>query len=201
MENPNINYRYVDGGMLIAIGSFFYFNIIFFLPFLWIAQSTLRKQNIREILFSVIGVIVPYIYLFTFAFLFDYDLNSLLNQIINAFNYPAHFTLSWLMIACISVYGIFFFIASFYAIMKFPSRKIRTRKLFQLLFYLFVVTLTIFFVVPSAGFEIFFVISIPLSVLFSIYFAECEAYFFNEILFDILVLSPIVFSYLGFIID
>lgn len=83
-----------------------------------------------------------------------------------------------------------------YALRKFGKVKIQVRKLYQLLLYLFLNILAVFLLLPSAGNELFLVLSIPLAALLSIYFAECKNSFFNNILFILLIGIPVVINFL-----
>lgn len=66
-----VSLKYLDAGILLAVGSLFYFNIIFLLPFLWISQFTLRQFNWREFLYTLIGLALPFLYILTGYFIYD----------------------------------------------------------------------------------------------------------------------------------
>lgn len=194
MEKQDINYRYIDGGILLALGSMFYINILFFLPFLWVSQIIIRKINTREVLFTIIGFIIPYMYMLSGAYLFDYSVPDILNQIINTISEHTIHNYSWLQLAGIGIYLCFIIIASIFTLMKFYSKKIQSRKLYQLLFFIFFNCLAIYFMVPFSGDELFIIISIPASVLFSIYFTESKENLINSILLILLLLVPFALS-------
>jgi hypothetical protein len=190
MEKQNLNFRYIDGGILLAIGSLFYMNLILFLPFLWVAQIIIRKINSREVLFTVVGFLVPYIYVLSGAYLYNFAIPEIFRQIYFTLTTPIKNVYDWEIIVGISIFLAFTIYASIFAILKFGSKKIQTRKLYQLLFYLFIICLVIFILLPSGNFELFIISSIPLSVLFSIYFTECAENLFNSIFLIILILVP-----------
>jgi hypothetical protein len=194
MEKQNINYQYIDGGILLALGSMFYTNLLFFLPFLWIAQIIIRKINTRETLFAIIGLLIPYLYMLTGAYLFNYPILDILKQIYYKISVYNYYNDSLQFLIGIGIYLFFLIIASIFAIMKFSSKKIQSRKLYQLLFYLFLNCLAIYFAVPSSGHEIFILISIPSSLLFSIYFTECRENFINSAFLILLIMVPLALS-------
>lgn len=191
MEKQDLNYRYIDGGILLGIGSMFYTNLMFFLPFLWIAQTIIRKINTKEVLFTIIGLFVPYLYILTGAYLFDYSVPEILRQIFYTITEHANINYSWQFLTGFAIYSGFFIVASIYAIIKFSSKKIQSRKLYQLLFYLFIISLAIYLIIPSSSYDLFIISSIPLSVLFSIYFTECQENFFNSVFLILLLITPI----------
>jgi hypothetical protein len=58
-----------DTGALIAIASFFYFPAVVFFLFLWISLLIIRPFIWREYLISMIGLVLPYVFLFTWYFI------------------------------------------------------------------------------------------------------------------------------------
>jgi hypothetical protein len=191
IEEKDISFRYIDSGILVAVGSFFYINLIFFIPFLWMAQVTLRKFNIREFLFTFTGMLIPFLYLFSMYFLFDKPVLGTLSQIFNEVMVKKEFILTPIFITGICIYAAFLIFASFFAIRKYTTSKIQSRKLYQLLLYLFINVIAVYLFIPSAGIELFLILGIPTSVLFSIYFSECQSNLINDIIFILLLLVPI----------
>jgi hypothetical protein len=191
IEDQDVSYRFIDAGILIAIGSFFYINLIFFIPFLWISQVTLRKLNFRELLFTVVGVIIPFLYLFSMFFIFNQPVLEITKRIFNQMIIKKEIIFSTYFLIGISIYMAFLIFASFFAIKKYVTAKIQSRKLYQLLFYLFLNAIAVYIFIPSAGIELFFIIAIPSSVLFSIYFSECQSNIINDFIFILLLLIPL----------
>jgi hypothetical protein len=196
IENKKLSFRFIDAGLLLSLGSLFYFNIIFLLPFLWLSQLTLRSNYRKELLFSLIGISLPFIYIFSVYFIFNKSVSDTLSNLKNYLATKNDIDYSWHFLAGIGVYFFGMLVTSLFALQKFTITKIQVRKLFQLLFYLFLNLLAIFILVPSAGYELFFVISIPVAALFSIYFAECKSNIFNSFLFLLLISAPIVINFL-----
>jgi hypothetical protein len=191
-----ISFRFIDAGILLSLGSIFYFNLLFLLPFLWLSQLTLRSNYRKELLFSIIGLLLPFVYIFSACFLFDKSVSVTLADMKSNLVSSKAIHHSWLFITGIGFYILAIVIASFFAIRRFATTKIQVRKLYQLLFYLFLNVLAIYIFIPSAGDELFFIISIPLSALLSIYFAECRNSIFNSMLFVLLMSLPVVINFL-----
>jgi hypothetical protein len=190
-EAPSL--KYLDAGILIGLGSLFYNNLVFFLPFFLIAQFTFKQFNWKEFVYPLIGLIVPFIYIFSGYFLFNRpiiaDLKITFQHIFLTkvkYDYPLPLTIG------IATYLVFMIIANIFAIKKYATTKVQSRNLYQMIFYLFVIGMIVFMFVPSAGIELFFIISIPSSVLLSIYFSECSNSIINQIFFIILLLDPLV---------
>jgi hypothetical protein len=191
-QSPSL--RFFDAGIILAFGSLFYFNIVFFLPFLWITQFTLRQFNWREFFYTLIGLIVPFLFIYSGYFLYDRSILINLNGIIQWIMLEKITVYSWPFLASISFYLFFIIIASFFAFNKYFSIKIQSRKLYQLILSLFLNGLAIFLFVPSAGIELIYIVAIPSSILLSIYFAECRNTFINQLLFVLLLLVPLIMN-------
>jgi hypothetical protein len=194
-DKPAPSLRYLDAGILIAIGSLFYSNLIFFLPFFMISQFTLKQFNWKEFLYPLVGGVVPFIYIFSGYFLFNRpiirDLNTTFHEMFFdkvKIGYSVPFLIG------VGIYIVLMFIANYIAIRKYFTTKIQTRKLYQLIFYLFLNTVAIYIFIPSAGKELFYFISIPSSVLLSIYFSECRNNFINQVFFILLLLVPLIIN-------
>jgi hypothetical protein len=194
IHKQGLTYRFVDAGILIALGSLFYFNLIFFFPFLWLAQFTLRPLNIREFLFTLIGLAIPFLYLFSGYYLFDLSISHTMHHLKKYLLMNKYTEMQLAFMAGISFYLLIMFIANIYAIQKFATTKIHARKLFQLWFYLFVNSLLIYFIIPASSIETLIILAIPSSVLLSIYFTECRNNFVNRILLLLLLIVPIVIN-------
>ncbi|MBN1598567.1 MAG: hypothetical protein JW894_09760 [Bacteroidales bacterium] len=186
--------RFLDSGILIGIGSLFYFNLIFFLPFLWVTQSILRQFDWREILYSIIGLLIPFIYLFSGYFILGKSVTGYLMFLRNWLLLNKVIDTSWMFYAGIAFYIFIMIIASFYALKKFATTKVQSRKLYQLFLYLFINAIAILVFIPSAGVEMLFLISVPASVLLSIYFTDCRSSYINGFIFLLLMIAPLILN-------
>jgi hypothetical protein len=191
-----LSYRYIDAGILLAVGSIFYFNIIFFFPFLLISQLTLRSHHRKELLFILIGILLPFLYLISAYFIIGESVTGIYTRIWDWITFRNNSVYTWQFLTAIGFYALMIIIASYFAIRKYTVTKIQVRKLYQLFLYLFFNVLAIYLIIPSAGVESFFLVAIPLSALLSVYYAECRSNFINNILFILLIGIPVVFNIL-----
>ncbi|MFV0365010.1 MAG: DUF6427 family protein [Mangrovibacterium sp.] len=59
-------------GMILSIGSLFYFNMIFLFPLIWLAFLFVHKNlEWRHLLLPLLGILVPWLYVFTYYFFVD----------------------------------------------------------------------------------------------------------------------------------
>jgi len=190
------SYRAIDSGQLLALGSLFYINLIFLLPFLWVAQLLLRPVSWRELVYTLAGIAIPIIYLFSGAIIVNKPVGELFNQWVQWIELRKLITTDLYFLAGIGFYLLMMIIGSFYALKKFAATKVQSRKLYQLLFFLFINLILILVIVPSAGIEIMFLLAIPASVLLSIYFTDCRNSLINRLILVILLLIPLALNIL-----
>jgi hypothetical protein len=194
LEDREISYRFLDAGLILASGSLFYPNLIFLLPFLWISQMILRPANWRELFFTLIGIGIPVLYLVSGFFLMNKPFIPELKYWQEWLSLRKTIQLDWPWMAGVGFYLFMMMVGSVFAVLKYNMTKIQSRKLYQLLFILFINIICIALFVPSTGLEIFFLIAIPSSVLLSIYFTGCKNSFINRLIFFILLAIPIVLN-------
>lgn len=192
LRYQKLTYRFLDAGILIGIGSLFYINLIFFLPFLWMAQITLRNFSIREFLYTLIGLALPFLYIYSGYFFLDKPPGSTFQDMRNWLMMNRSFEFSLPFYISVGYYGLVMLLAQFYALNKFASNKIQTRKIYQIWFYMFINAVLIWIFIPAAGIEMVYFIAAPAAVLLSIYFSDCRSSFLNRFLFIILLFAPLV---------
>ena len=197
VSGKTLSLRYLDVGILLAIGSLFYFNIIFLLPFLWISQFILRQFNWRELLYTLIGLALPFLYILTGYFILDKSIKEMVNMLFQWMALDKVVNYSWTLIASLGFYLFVMIIANLFAIRRYATAKVQLRKYYQLLFFLFLNIVLMFILIPSVGIEIFILLSIPVAVLLSTYFSDCRNSFINNILFLLLLFVPVVLNIFG----
>lgn len=187
-QKQNLLSTYFISGFLLSIGSLFYFNLIFFLPIIWICQIILRGFNFREWFISIIGLATPYLFLLFYYFYFDkLDVfNQILSQ--NLLFKNSIPTLSLNYVILFSFIGLLILISSFYLLSTLNTKKIITHKYFKILFWLFIFSLILFTLVYSVSIELIVIVAIPLSFLLANYFASIKSKWWGESLFTILIL-------------
>ncbi|MCK5823511.1 MAG: hypothetical protein KAG95_05875 [Bacteroidales bacterium] len=187
-KNSNLLSTYFMSGFLLSLGSLFYFNLIFFLPIIWISKITLRGFNFRELFISIIGLATPYFFLLFYYFYFDKT--DLLIQILseNLFFNNSIPTLNLNYVILFSFMGLLILISSFYLLSTLNTKKIITRKYFRILLWLFIFSSILFTLIHSVSIEIIVIVAIPISFLLANYFASIKSKWWGESLFTILIL-------------
>jgi len=182
------SFKYFDAGILIGLGSLFYVNLIFFLPILWIGLSLLRTFNWREWLVTIIGFLTPVVFAFTIHFFLEGEILMLFaklkTSIIEPYSYE-DFNLSHLLL--FSLLGLYILISSIHMIYTFSGKKISSRKYLIIMLWIFILSVIIYFAVPSASVELIFILFIPISYLFTHFFISIRSSWIGDILFLLLI--------------
>ena len=192
-KQEGLSYRYFEASLLLAIGSLFYADLIFFVFILWVALVMFRPFYWREWLFTILGVMIPYLFLFSYYYLNDISFSESLQRITTNI-LPEHTAFSFKRPYTIFLIYLFFLIAivSEFMIKHFPTKKIQARKTFMLFFWLFLSTIAIYLLIPSSSIELIYVLAIPVSFVLSHYFVFARSRWLPEALFIILLILIIV---------
>lgn len=192
-----IAYQYFDTALLIALSSLIYFNSIFFIIFIWLGLLLFRQFNWREWTFTIIGFLLPYIFIVGFYYFLNKDIEDLL------LTFRSSVTTKYSIIARLNTLGILFgvlgvnfIIASFFMVLKFDTKKIYARKFFLYFLWVFILTIVLYLVIPSFGMESLLIIFIPFTFLISHYFTLVNLNFISRILFTLLIMSIFYTAYL-----
>lgn len=191
-KTEKLSYNVFDAGLLLGIASLFYFNITYFILFIWISLLLIRKFYWREWVFSVLGFTIPYYLVFSYYYLFDHNVRVFLLTIRD--NILLHNKLAFTTIQYAS--GAFLILiillASQYIMNVYAAKKIFTRKSYSLFLVIFLIFIAALLSIPSASIELITIGAIPLSFLLSHYFIRTYRPRFVDIVFDIFVIVFIV---------
>jgi len=197
---PGVAYKFFDAGLLISIGSLFYANLIWFGLIVIVGIALLRTGNVKEIAISVIGLITPYFLTFGIYYISGNDLKELLSVIENnLFGRPASYVFTTLTITAIAYTGLITILSIVFLLMSINNKKIKSRKTFYLLLWIFMLSISVYILVPTVSVEIVWITGIPVSYLLSHYFVFARKKLVPEILFTILFILILIIQilYLG----
>ncbi len=195
VDQKGLSFRFLDSGILLGLASLFYFNILFLFPFFILAQIILRPLRWREILHIILGMCLPFIYIFSTYFIQGISISDTWDQILEWVLLKKTINTNWYFLGAIGFYVLVLIISSVVALQRFASTKIVIRKYYQLFFSLFINLLLIFIFIPSTGIEVLFLFAVPASVPLSIYFTHCRSSFVNKLLLFFLLAIPIAVNF------
>jgi len=186
------SFRYFDAGILIGLGCLFYIHLMFYLPVLWIGLIILRSFNWREWIVTIIGFLIPFIFTLVIYFLAGADIvrffDTIRINIIHPYNY-AGFNIYDLIF--FSFLGFLILVFSIHMISAYSKKKISSRKYLDIMLWIFIITLIVYFFVPSASVELILILFVPLSYLFTHFFVSMRSVWIGDI-FLVLYMAGIV---------
>jgi hypothetical protein len=182
-DEPN-SYRFFEAGILLGIGSLFYAPLVYMLVFIWIACMVQRPFYWREYLFPVLGILVPYIFVFAFLFFRDKSILEFLVRLKSNFvfkiNFPQFRWIYWIFAAYV---GILILLSSIYLIKVFQFRKVYIRDYFMVLFWMFVTASFIYLFLSGFNTGLAYIVAMPVSYILTNYFINSKKSIGNKLLF------------------
>jgi len=180
-------YNYFDAGILISTGSLFYANLIWFGLLVIIGIALLRTGNAKEIVISVLGLLTPYLITFGIYYVLGKDIFALMKLIgDNLFTRSTFYPLPRLTVVAL-IFIVALILASLVQLMqRMNSKKIKSRKTFSLMIWTLLISITVYFALPSASVELVWLVSIPVSYFLTHYFVFVKKKLVPEILFSFL---------------
>jgi hypothetical protein len=180
-------YNYFDAGILISTGSLFYANLIWFGLLVIIGIALLRTGNAKEIVISVLGLLTPYLITFGIYYVLGKDIFALMKLLgDNLFTKSTFYPLPRLTVIAL-IFSVALILVSLVQLMqRMNSKKIKSRKTFSLMIWTMLISITVYFALPSASVELVCLISIPVSYFLTHYFVFVKKKLVPEILFSFL---------------
>jgi len=178
-----------DIGMIIAIGTLVYFPFMVMLFMIFLALLLFRSFNWREWVAGLIGFITVFFFLAVFYYWND-NLSSfyqIWKPLGNKF--PSVFKINYNDYLVLIPVAVIIILASLQLRENFFRSFISTRKSFQLLFFMFIVSAVSFYLKPDFRTWHFLLCVPPGAVLLAYYFSNAKNRWFYETLFLLFVLS------------
>ena len=185
-RKTNISFSSFDAGLLIGTGTLFYLNLGFFLLLVWIGLLILRPVNWREWVVPILGFCTPVLLAAAIYYLLNGDL-SLFIRIIQDNLVPFKYDITQFHYYFLSYLALIVAFASFKILRDIITKKIRSRKIFQIFWWVFFISAIVFFFVPWASFEMIIFGFVPLSFLLTNYFLNIRVKWFGELSFFLFV--------------
>jgi hypothetical protein len=180
-------YNYFDAGILISTGSLFYANMVWFGVLVIIGIALLRTGNLKEIVISLLGLSTPYLITFGIYYVAGNDLGALFKLLgDNLFSKPLYYPFPALTIVALIFCAALIFISMVQLIKQMNTKKIKSRKTFSLMIWTLIVSMIVYFALPSASVEIIWLASIPISYFLTHYFVFVKKKIVPELLFTLL---------------
>jgi len=197
-KEEELSYKYFEAALLISIGSMFYSRAALLMFVLWTALAILRTPNWREWILSVIGFILPYIFLILILYLINKNIGEYFFKI--ASNFRISRGLSFFNLFSIINYAFLLFliaISSFQMIRIYQGLKIYARIYYRIFFWMFIITLVFGVGFYNQSAELLYFLAIPVSYILTFYFYSLKLDWLGEILFTFFILLTGLSVFMG----
>ena len=178
----------LDLGMIIAIGTLIYFPFIVLLLMLWLSLMLYRSFNWREWIAGLIGFLTIFFFIAVY-----YYWNDNINQFYKIWkpltnSFPSVLQINYDDYLVLIPVVLILILATLQLRENFFRSFISTRKAFQMLFFIFIITILSFY--TKSDFRVYhFILSVPPgAVLLAYYFSNAKKRWVYESLFGILVI-------------
>ncbi len=180
-----------NAGFFIGLASAFYFPTIFFFMFIWITFVVYRIQNWREWVIAFLGLITPFMFIFTWFFLIDELVFLLLSYqeyfaSISFFNFQGNS--NWVSYLIFAIMTLITLVAIFRVIASLNEKTILFRKKIGALMWFSIIAVLVFFISPHTEYYSLGLLTISISAFIAIALSYINRLFWFEIAFGILVL-------------
>jgi len=183
-KKEELSYKYFEAAMLISVGSLFYSRAALLMFVLWTALAILRTPNWREWALSLVGFILPYIFLILILYMLDINIKDYFNNIITNFRIGrgVHY-FNLFSIICYAFVLFLVVIASFQMIRIYHGLKIYARMYYRIFFWMFVLILIFGLAFYNQSAELLYFLAIPISYILTFHFYSLKLDWLGEILF------------------
>ncbi|MES2828378.1 MAG: DUF6427 family protein [Bacteroidota bacterium] len=188
-KSPNAIMIMFDIGMIIAVGALIYFPFIVMLIMLWLSLLLYRSFSWREWTSGLVGFLTIFFFLGVYYYwngsiLLFYKIWLPLGN-----KFPSVFKINYNDYLVLVPVTLMIILASLQLRENFFRSFISTRKAFQMLFFMFIVSILSFYTKPDFRIYHFLLCVPPGSVLLAYYFSNAKKRWFYESLFLILVFA------------
>ncbi|MEO5910808.1 MAG: DUF6427 family protein [Pelobium sp.] len=184
-----------DLGMVVAIGTLFYFPFVLFVLFLWSSLIILRPFNWREWVSALVGYLTIVFFLGVYYFWNGrlLDFYEMWKPLSNRFPFFIKIKLSD-YIVLVPIFSVVL-LGIIKIRQNFFKSYVLVRKSFQILFFLFAFGALSFYLKPDFRINHFLLCVIPISVLMAYYFTHASKKWIYESVFIITLASIVYFQF------
>jgi hypothetical protein len=180
-RREKLSYEIFDSAVLISLASMCYAPASAYFLIIWIALLIFRSFSWREWLLSLVGFVLPYFLGTVYCLIFSPDPFMLIKKYyscIVAQSAAFIFPLPYLYLGAFLI--LLLLLASIKMIRDANLLKVETYKAFLLFLWIFLVSILLFFMIPSTSAELLYIAAIPMSFLFSYYYNMIQSHFWGE---------------------
>jgi hypothetical protein len=170
-KTERLSHNIFEASFLTGLGSLMYFNLIYFIILVWVALLVLRPVIWREWAFSIIGLIMPWVFYAAGYFFLNDTIAPVFDLLIGNFTIDDPNRFIFLPeIVFFSYLLILIFLASSHISNSMPMMKVLPRKIFVLFFWFWALSVIIYIFIETANIEMLVPAAVPVSFLLGHFF-------------------------------
>ncbi len=185
-----------NAGFFIGIGSLFYLSNILLVILIPISIFFLKgKITWREIITPIIGIVLPWLFVFTYYFATN-STALFIENITNYISYKGESIIhNYFIIGYFSFLLIIIVVSSLFVLKQNDEEKIKIRRYFKILFLFFFSSL-LFLIFPFVSIELIVISILPLTFIITNYLTFLRRRFWAEFFFILLILISFTLQFL-----
>ncbi len=192
-KKAGVTGNFFDAAILISTGSLFHASLIWFGLLVIIGIILIRTVSLSEIIIALLGLLTPYLILFGIYYVTGKDMGALLTLISdNLFLNRGGYAFSALTLVSLGIVTIIIVISMAFLFSLLNTKKIKSRKTFSLLIWAFLISVTVYFIIPAVSVEIIWITAIPVSYILAHYFLFNRQRLMPEIFLSLLFLLVLI---------
>ncbi len=196
-HSDGLSYNFLDIGLVLSVASMFYMPVLLFYPVLTAGMIRIRPPRWREYVFTVIGMLLPYLFLFSIVYLIGKNPSVLIRQIPVILLTTKETELTRAGVLSMSVIISLVVLSIVYVFRTLRRMKTQARNFLLVFLWLLAFAILIIMFIPQAGGEMICFGAIPAAYLLSLYFSLCKKTWVNEVLFGLLFAGVAAFRLLN----
>ncbi|HSA04181.1 MAG TPA: DUF6427 family protein [Tenuifilaceae bacterium] len=179
-------------GISLGIASLFYAPAIPFYLIIFMGLLLLRAFSLREWFVAMLGIALPWGFLMLTYFWLNIDISQTFELVKSNLITDTESSIDELIpIIFTSAIGLPTIVALFYLIPSMANQKISVRKYHTLFFWILFIGAASFALIPTASYEMAYILAIPLSFQLTNYFANARKGFWAEVLFTLIIIAAL----------
>ena len=188
-----MSFNFFDAALMISSAGLLYAGSVWFLAVVFIAALVLRSPDARELSLALGGAMLPWIVMYAVWYVSGEDPEKLTGIIRhNLFDMTSSVRWSRTLIILLVVAGLNFLPSLLYLVREMPTYKIRSRKTWDLMIWIIVISAAAIIFVPAVSAEITAVAAVPVSFIMANYMTFTRRVVIAEILFWLMVIMLVV---------
>lgn len=183
-----LSFNFFDAALMISAAGLLYAGSVWFIIVVFIGALVLRSPDARELTLALAGALLPWIVMYAVWYVTGGDPGELTGIIRhNLFDQAPSVSWSRTLIILLVVAGINFLPSFVYLVREMPAYKIRSRKTWEIMIWMMVISAAAIIFVPAVSAEMTAVAALPVAFIMANQMAFTRRVVIAEILLWIMI--------------